>query len=106
MQARREAEAVALARLDHPLRALEQIFAAQRLWLEQDAPAGQGEALGQPQHLAQVTVIGHHELPPDLAREKATDGIRPDPFGFVHARARELERDIPLNGAVELRRRR
>ena len=65
---------MALAGLDHPRRPLDQLLPPEGLGLEQDALAGQREALGQAEHLGEILLARHHELPPRVVLEEATDG--------------------------------
>src|SRR6266702_3476396 len=86
-------------------RALEEILAAHGLGLEQDARPRQGEALGQLQDLGDIGIVRDHELPPGVLGEKAAYGRGLDASGFGDAGAAELDRDIPLDGAADARRR-
>ena len=72
VQPGREGEAVALAGLDDPGRALEEILATDGFRLEEDAGARQGEALGQPRAPRSTSRVARdHELPPGVPGEEA-----------------------------------
>src|SRR5262245_51677719 len=75
-----------------------QLLGPQPFGLQQHAVARQGEALRELQNLADLRPLAHYELPPGVAGEECADRRWIEARVVRHAGARELDRDIPLDG--------